>query len=418
MSGRTDVFLSYARGDDPKFAVRLAKDLSKSGFVVWFDKTSMPSRGLHFTQELRDAIENTTRLIAIVGPTALLSDYVRAEWGYATAICKTITPILRLGDYSLLPPELASFHCVDFRSGRSYPEANQELLRILREPVRRTATLFGVPALPPHYQARHEHIDRLRRTVLADTERPVVITSAQQTAGLQGMAGVGKSTIATAFARDCNTRRAFYDGVIWCPLTRHQDTISLLKTLAIAIGESPDEYSQLSSGHARLARALEARVSLIVLDDLWDLTQAVAVRDALGPRCRLLITTRDRTTVEHLGAEVHAVDVLEDDAAVQLLLEWAGQNDYADPEVVVAVAHECGNLPFALAQCGAMKRDGVAWRDILKALRDADVDFISMRLPNYPYKTLFRSLKVSVDYLQRSDSVAAYLTCSPKTAHA
>jgi hypothetical protein len=95
----------------------------------------MQSRGRTFLQELRDAIEESDRLIAVIGPNAVKSDYVRAEWEHALLFSRGVVPILRKGDYSLIPGELLKFHCPDFRRERPYNEALEELLRILSEPV-------------------------------------------------------------------------------------------------------------------------------------------------------------------------------------------------------------------------------------------------------------------------------------------
>jgi predicted ATPase len=51
--------------------------------------------------------------------------------------------------------------------------------------------------------------------MLADVQRPLVITSAKQTTALQGMGGIGKSVLAAAFARSAKARRAFSDGIVW-----------------------------------------------------------------------------------------------------------------------------------------------------------------------------------------------------------
>jgi hypothetical protein len=148
------IFISYARDDDEPFVKQLRHDLQKNGFDVWWDRESMDSRGLTFLQEIRDGIGNSDRLIAVMGPSAVTSEYVRAEWEHALLFCKVVLPILRLGHYKLLPAELAKFHCPDFRPERPYPEALLELVRILRKPVSSLGVFrTEVPALPPHFLA-------------------------------------------------------------------------------------------------------------------------------------------------------------------------------------------------------------------------------------------------------------------------
>ena len=58
------------------------------------------------------------------------------------------------------------------------------------------------------------------------------------------------------------------------------------------------------------------------------------------------------------------------------------------------VMAECGRLPLALSICGAMRRDGTSWADILAALREADLEFL-----DHPHGNILKSIKVSIDAL-------------------
>src|SRR5215207_3578414 len=127
------VFLSYARSDDEPYVRDLFNHLRADGFDAWFDREHMPSRSLTFLQEIRDAIRQYDRLLVILGPSAVTSDYVRAEWQAALVEGKAVTPILRLGDYELVPPELKNLHCPDVRETRPADAALAEVLRILNE---------------------------------------------------------------------------------------------------------------------------------------------------------------------------------------------------------------------------------------------------------------------------------------------
>ena len=117
------LFLSYARGDDGEpfdparsFVARLHRDLTGAGFEVWFDRVCMPSRNLTFHQEIREAVSACDRLVLVVGSRAATSDYVRQEWQFAWFQAdKVVTPILRQGDFPLVPDELKLQHCEDFR---------------------------------------------------------------------------------------------------------------------------------------------------------------------------------------------------------------------------------------------------------------------------------------------------------------
>src|SRR6266540_5357930 len=104
------LFISYAREDDKAFVERLDKSLIDEGYDVLWDKSSMPSRGPTFLQEIRDAINVRDRVLLVMGPKAKDSPYVRVEWEYALSICLPVTVILRLGDYDLIPEEIGKVH--------------------------------------------------------------------------------------------------------------------------------------------------------------------------------------------------------------------------------------------------------------------------------------------------------------------
>ena len=116
------------------------------------------------------------RLVLVVGPKAVTSDYVRAEWLYALEIGKAINPVLRLGDYDLLPDELKLLDAPDFRDDGHYPARLETLVRQLSEPVAPMGKLIAVPSLPPHFLRRQDRLRALKDAVLADLHRPVVIT--------------------------------------------------------------------------------------------------------------------------------------------------------------------------------------------------------------------------------------------------
>ncbi|RNC70124.1 MAG: toll/interleukin-1 receptor domain-containing protein [Desulfuromonadales bacterium] len=412
----TDIFLSYGREDDEPFVKRLYEDLNCRGFSVWWDRVNMPSRALTFLQEIRDAVEASGRLIAVIGPHAVKSDYVRAEWEHAFLFCKGVIPILRKGpfgdkrDYEIVPDDLAMLHCPDFRESRPYEAALQELLDKLAEPVPPLGPLRNeIPALPPHFLPRREDLSGLSATVLADIQRPTVITSAKQTAALIGMGGIGKSVLAAAFARSTETRRACTDGIVWLPIDQTPDLLQKIKVVGSVFNDSLANYADETMARGQLAKLLADKVCLLVLDNVWDLRHVEPFKNAIGPRCRLLITTRDGSLATALGAEEHRLDVLSDAQALKLLAEWAGKDVTTLPAEAQDVATECGNLPLALSMCGAMICNKNTWIDLRDALREADLSYIESRLPNYPYPDMLKSLQVSMDFLERQDPTAAEL---------
>jgi WD40 repeat protein len=403
------VFISYARADDEPFVKRLYDDLSANGFGVWWDRSAMESRGRSFLQELRDAIEQVDRVLAVIGPAAVKSDYVRAEWEHARIFAKSLIPVLRLGTYALVPEHFSHLHGPDFRDDAHYADALRELERLLAAPVPPLAPMLStIPALPPHFVPRLDDLSRLHSAVLADIERPVVVAPPQQVTAVVAMGGAGKSVLASAFARSTETRRAFGDGVLWLTAGEQPDLLAMLRLLGLAFQDDLKAYVDPQSALVRLPHVLADRVCLVVLDDVWQVDSAAPLINILTPRCRLLLTTRDAGIVSALGAQEIRLEMLTDSDAMKLLAEWAAEPVESLPPLAREIVEECENLPFALALCGALVHDnGVPWSDLLNALRDADLAFIEKALPNYPYRDVLRSLRVSVDALERDDARAA-----------
>src|SRR6185369_1644825 len=102
-------------------------------------------------------------------------------------------------------------------------------------------------------------LDHLRQTVLADVFQPTVITSARQTAGLQGMGGIGKSVIAASFARACDTRRAFGDGVIWLRFGQQANPLRNIAAIARAFNDDPQKYLDLDDARLHLPELLATK---------------------------------------------------------------------------------------------------------------------------------------------------------------
>ncbi|UCC65657.1 MAG: DUF4062 domain-containing protein, partial [Anaerolineae bacterium] len=276
------------------------------------------------------------------------------------------------------------------------------------EAVETEGKLIAVPDLPPHFLPRSDALEPLKAAVLADVDRPVVVTGTARKVGVQGMGGIGKSVLAAALARDDEVRHAFPDGVLWVTVGREPALTMRQSQLAETLGDSPRSFEDVQQGKARLSELLADKACLLILDDVWQAKHAEAF-DALGPRCRMLITSRDAGLITALGAAEHRLDVLSDEQALALLAEWAGQAIETLPPEARDVARECGNLPLALAMIGATVRGKPdRWGNALHRLRSADLEKIRRQFPNYPYPDLMRAIQVSVEALA-SDVQARYL---------
>lgn len=106
------VFISYSR-KDIGFVRRLAGDLEKAGYEVWWDLTDLRG-GDDWPRVIPAAIEASQYVIVVLSPNAVLSDWVAKEYTQALGLRKKIIPIMLTT--SRVPFALNTINYVDFRS--------------------------------------------------------------------------------------------------------------------------------------------------------------------------------------------------------------------------------------------------------------------------------------------------------------
>lgn len=388
------IFLSYARADDEPFVERLYHVL-KDKFDVWWDRVSMPSRGLTFLDEIRKAIDDADRLLLVVGPNAITSDNVRAEWQHALSHCIPINPILRLGDFNLLPRELAMIDARDFSDDAVFDAQIELLIGQLEAEPGKLGSVIGAPSLPPQHIPRRNDLKPICDFAVAHTRD---VEQAQQMMGVHGMGGVGKSVLVRALLAECDVRRAYPDGIYWITIGKNPRLESRQEQLGVALGDSPANYKNDAQGNrSPLAQMLENRTCLIVLDDVWE-RASVEAFDALGENCRLLYTTRNGEIALSLGVAQHRLTPMSETEALALLYEWTQSDHPQLPDV----ADRLGNLPLGLKLAGARIGHGMSVESWLEQFTRIEQIKLGRRSTD-PQENLLVSLELSVNELSADD---------------
>ncbi|MDZ8189057.1 MAG: NB-ARC domain-containing protein [Nostoc sp. ChiSLP02] len=257
-----------------------------------------------------------------------------------------------------------------------------------------------VPDLPLNFLPRIDALNDLKKLVLDGTSKLVAVTGTALRVGVHGMGGIGKSVLAAMLARDEEVRHSFPDGILWVTLGENP-TLSLRQLdLAKMLGDSSQTFQDVQQGRVHLSELLANKACLVILDDVWQSKHAEAF-NALGQKCKMLITTRDNKVLQELGAVKHLLGLLEDEEALTLLALWAKQEKETLPVEAHEVVRECGNLPLALAMIGALvqgKPD--RWDNLLHKLRNADLEKIRHQFPDYPYPNLLKAIQVSIEALE------------------
>ena len=150
------IFISYSR-KDTDFVRKLAGDLEKANYDVWWDITDLRG-GDEWVTRIAAAIETSDFIIVVLSPDSIQSEWVRKEYTQAIGLHKRIIPIMFTP--CPVPFALNTINYVNFVSGE-YQDNFAELLKALgytdKPPVvtpfeRVQATIpswmrYGIPAL-------------------------------------------------------------------------------------------------------------------------------------------------------------------------------------------------------------------------------------------------------------------------------
>lgn len=331
----TSVFLSYGRGDDDpdfydpakSFMRRLYDGLKAAGFEVWWDRESLPSRALTFLEEIRNAIDSCDKLVLVVGEYSMRpgDNYVRPEWEHALNTCKNIIPILRNGDYKLIPPEIALANAPDFRDGSLFDHKLAELVRLLSQKTAAMGDLYSVSELPRGYIERKADMQAVSALIRSEAVKPTVVTATQgRAAAVYGLGGIGKTVLTRALCHDCNLRRSFPDGIIWLEIGKTPLITARQADIGEIFGDSRDKYIDEQTGKSRLSQILRDKRALIILDDIWEQEHVEPFR-IFAQGCRLLMSTRNHRLANLLGANNYELDKLSEDQGIQLIAARFGK---------------------------------------------------------------------------------------------
>ncbi|GAA2590807.1 tetratricopeptide repeat protein [Actinomadura fulvescens] len=207
--------------------------------------------------------------------------------------------------------------------------------------------VLRLPPDNPYFAGREVSLDKLDLLVSqAEMPRAVIV---------QGMAGVGKTTLALHWAHRVAVR--FPDGVIFVDLrgtTRSPVTAGeAMGQVLRGMGVPGDQLPRTESGmHAQCRSVLADRRVLLVLDNAAGAEQVRPLLGAMGPG--LAVVTSRRQLPDLLdGADVRTLELREmmPREAVALLAAVLGPGDRRvrdEEKAAVRLAGECGFLPLAL----------------------------------------------------------------------
>ncbi|NJL54764.1 hypothetical protein HC928_05890 [bacterium] len=219
------------------------------------------------------------------------------------------------------------------------------------------------------------------------------------------MGGIGKSTLASALAWDCQVRRHYRDGILWIEVGQTPAIPSLQARIGVHFGDDRDNYRDEQDGLLALSRVLRDRAALIVLDDVWD-ARLVERFPVAGTACRLLITTRSAELATRVQGEDIRLNLLSQAEGAELIARQAG-GDAHDP-TYRQIVQALGGHTLAITLAGArIRKKGTAYATkILAGLENSADPFANLNVDKEDKdlnlgKSLAQSLALLDDDLRR-----------------
>jgi DNA-binding SARP family transcriptional activator len=174
---------------------------------------------------------------------------------------------------------------------------------------------------------------------------------APQVSVIEGMPGVGKTTLAVHAARAVADQ--YPDGMFYLNFHTHDpgspslDSAEALHRLLRMLGVPAPQIPDAVGERAALWRAqLSRRRAVVILDDAAKHDQIRPLLPSAG-RCLVLVTARRRLP-DLAGARLLSLDVLSPADAVALFRRIAGPDQALDADQVAAAVELCGRLPLAI----------------------------------------------------------------------
>ncbi|GER89772.1 hypothetical protein KDW_39340 [Dictyobacter vulcani] len=427
-----EVFYSYA-SEDEKYFQTLQTHLSmlqRQHFISTWNDNQIKA-GMHRRQTIDDHLENAAVILLLISPDFLASDYCynfvmrRALQRGANREAQIVPILVRPCDWS--PAPFAELQCfprngkpitlwenhdlawndvtagvrqiiTDLYMDNAIAQPGQETTAIPTPDTLKRSDFYQYVHLSKYIE-RPETLARIRNDLLADIPIIALTSAVQQTRtnALHGMGGIGKTIIARALCDDPLIQATFPDGIIWIQLGHEPEIIPRMRELVDVLGgtirESAPTVNMLKN---TLIKLLTERACLLILDDVWRRSHAEAFLVG-GPRCRLLMTTRDAEIAKELDATIQSIPVMTKSEAISLLEEWAGK-PLADVSIdlKLRIVERLGYLPLAVRLAGAQlqRKPPKEW------LESFDIRKLETSRPEDIHDNLKRTLELSLEELE------------------
>ncbi|KAM0044598.1 putative P-loop containing nucleoside triphosphate hydrolase, leucine-rich repeat domain superfamily [Helianthus debilis subsp. tardiflorus] len=215
-----------------------------------------------------------------------------------------------------------------------------------------------------------------------------------QIVGINGLGGVGKTTLASEVAKAIKNQFA---AIVFVTVSRTVDVKMIQEKVGVVA-----------------SRIMNGEKVLIILDDVWEELKLEELGIPCGSeymKCKILLTSRSRDVCAAMNAQKNiSVHPLQEEEAWTLFQRVVGKSEWNDTlkEVALKIVKECGGLPLFIQVVGKALKDKEIkiWEAALRRLQapiDGDVTY---------KKEGILQLKLSYDHLEDEVAKSCFLLCS------
>jgi hypothetical protein len=282
-------------------------------------------------------------------------------------------------------------------------------VNLARQHVVEWPLFIGLPAMPAHFVGRDDLLAELLERLVSEP---------QLVLALEGLAGVGKTTLALALALHKQVVSHFSDGVLWASLGRSPEPKSILATWTEALCPSPHPRPTAHAQVEAVYNAIGPRRVLVVLDDVWEKDQ-VELLWRSRPNVSCILTTRIHDLAGAFASEdgIVSVPVLGPEPGFRLLCTLVPKACQADPGAAQHLVQLVDGLPLALRLLGGYlaapkHRPSEQRKEAIARLGNSSVRLAlaSKRLgePNDKQTTLMQMINLSLEDVSSAQRGAFY----------
>ena len=378
-----DFFVSRAGAHpaDVAMAAKVGQIIEAEGHRVVLQQWDFANR--NFMERMDAALASGARVVAILTPQYLASDYCAAEWMHAlhgdplnrkgrlivlrAAECEPKGLLRTIAYWDLVPVRDHDDLLSDIVKSAIMPDAERrhvgtagaywrEARALLHEAIKPTASFTG----------RDEHLRKIRDALWSGKDEVAAIT---QPAAVTGLGGIGKSTLAREYAWQNKDR---YAGIWWLNAASDSDAVSWegVEQGLVALGDHYVRGLAQAEDRAKAAQyALDflahggfTKPWLLIFDNVDD----PRVLDVWRPRGNVHVLVTSRISNWRLGVSPIEVDAWEMPEAIAYLVRETGRADLSETELA-ELAEALGRLPLALSHAAAYlrRRKAVTIKDYL-----------------------------------------------------